>query len=78
MSRLEEIRKRCENASEGPWVSSEMIGDEYVSNADAAFIAHARDDVPWLLARIEELEADLVQAEYELDAALQEALDSTP
>lgn len=33
--------------------------DLFVSDADADFIAHAREDVPWLLARIRELETEL-------------------
>lgn len=32
-------------------------GYVYVEPADAAFIAAARDDIPWLLARIAQLEA---------------------
>lgn len=87
MTREDEIRARCDNATPGPWQPSNgasnvdyaypdhvrwtRVGDDgrrYTSfvascsghgchnNADAHFIAHAREDIPYLLQRIAELE----------------------
>ena len=73
---LEAIRQRVEAATPGPW---ELIGGgEFVTGADvlvapddggvtadnAIFIAHAREDVPALLAEVERLRdgiAELVE-----------------
>jgi hypothetical protein len=71
---LEAIRKRAEAATEGPWfVEGEtvyssgvllagaypaMICDE-CDETEAEFIAHARQDVPRLLAEIERLRNEL-------------------
>lgn len=80
MSRVEEIRKRCEAATSGPWeihrmfrqvwspktqlfVSCEADGEE---DPDANFIAHSREDVPYLLALIEKDEAALRQIRNEM------------
>ena len=91
MTRLEEIQKRVEKASEGPWawqtygektnafvvggavaedgspLSGRLDGeDEFVVDPicgleestvnyeDADFIAHSREDIPYLLAQVEE------------------------
>ena len=81
---IEEIRKRAEAATEGPWVfDADNNGREFEAGyglysepdpksilarktvshvrfgqeADAEFIAHARQDIPLLLARISLLEA---------------------
>lgn len=43
MSRLDEIRERERAATEGPWNK-------------APFLANARQDIPWLLRYIDELE----------------------
>ena len=72
---LEQIKRRAEKATAGPWaveggqVMNEtrgyavcLIGDYAAGandEADAAFIAAARSDVPALVARVEELEAAL-------------------
>ena len=75
--RLEEIKTRCEAATEGPWVlfdngfkSGVAAKDDdfpsicggplyegYMSigHPDTIFISHARADIPWLLAKLEEL-----------------------
>lgn len=67
-----EIRKRCEQATPGPWKSyvegrEEMSGSDFIMTegediyltgatvADQDFIAHARQDIPKLVAEIERL-----------------------
>ena len=68
---LDEIEKRCEAATEGPWrvaksgsantlrcVYSEETNIAVLVHAkDAALIAAARTDIPALVARVRELEA---------------------
>lgn len=63
--RIAEIAARCEAATPGPWLQTKnkvYVGKE--SNratataclrADAAFIAHSRVDIPFLLAEIDRL-----------------------
>ena len=71
---IEEIRKRCEAATPGPWVVKQyddcfiepsvcMIPangcyDYNVLTENSQFIAHARQDVPNLLDYIEQLQAE--------------------
>lgn len=75
---IEAIRKRAEMATEGPWQKDGAIdihspnGTEVAAAwggyADQEFIAHAREDIPKLLAEIERLNAELVsyrQQEFE-------------
>lgn len=66
--RLAAIRERAEKATEGPWlhvgaVVCKAFGEEeevaYLAEAetgndeaDGDFIAHAREDVPWVLAEL--------------------------
>lgn len=67
---IEAIRKRTEAATPGPWLSAKLHGEWCAVNEerrivaemyqdcdvqDADFIAHAREDVPKLLAEIERL-----------------------
>ena len=62
---IEAIRKRAEMATEGPWQKDGAIdihspnGTEVAAAwggyADQEFIAHAREDIPKLLAEIERL-----------------------
>lgn len=68
---LEAIRKRAEAAQEGPWLSlPEINGEDFAiltgdrddtvafgvyEAANAEFIAHAREDIPALLAEVERL-----------------------
>lgn len=73
---LDEIRKRCEAATPGPWVSyledrDQLSGESFIARGanpaeedlylsgatdhDIEFIAHARQDIPVLLAEIERL-----------------------
>ncbi len=74
-SRLAAIKARCEAATPGPWKDeyAELEGFASILRHDGTdwhqvcdadqhdrpFIAHARSDVPWLLAEIERLEAAL-------------------
>lgn len=64
---IEAIRKRAEMATEGPWEvgydefdsdSSVYVGEEEITpihRYDAEFIAHARTDIPKLLAEVDRL-----------------------
>ncbi len=69
---LEEIKKRCDEATPGPWKSyvegrEEMSGSDFIMTggediyltgatvADQDFIAHARQDIPKLVAEVERL-----------------------
>jgi hypothetical protein len=69
---LEEIKKRCQEATPGPWKSyvegrDEIVGSDFIMTegediyltgatvADQDFIAHARQDIPKLLAEVERL-----------------------
>lgn len=81
---LQAIRARCEAATPGPWIASEVeprglssvtaVGDNWgvftkigerkprqyaTPEADAAFIAHARTDIPALLDEVARLRAAL-------------------
>ena len=75
---IEQIRKRCEAATPGPWRVPEGYswrvaeGDTYICNMfgrqdlqdseNAKFIAHARTDIPLLLDEIDRLRAELNEA----------------
>ena len=52
---LQEIKERCEKASPGPWKVLNMLYNSV--DEDAEFIAHAREDIPKLIAEIERLQA---------------------
>ena len=66
MDRLNEIRARCEAATAGPWgitggqshivyaKNDTVIGECWCPKHEqnASFIAHARDDIPYLLAEL--------------------------
>jgi hypothetical protein len=64
--RLEEIQKRADAASPGPWkVFINPLRDLISKNdpaevlaqidSDTDFASHARDDIPWLLAEVDRL-----------------------
>jgi hypothetical protein len=53
MTRLSEIQDRVDAATPGPWPIGLFTG--YHKPADATFIAHARADVPLLLAEVKKL-----------------------
>ena len=67
--KIEEIKARAEAATRGPWEQARPSG-EYVVNGDnfnvcmtrrskdAAFIAHARQDILNLIAEVERLTAE--------------------
>lgn len=65
MNRIEEIKARCEAATKGPWikindqlrhgVTAGLIGVIHVYDEDADFIAHSREDIPFLLAELDRL-----------------------
>ena len=76
MSRVDEIKARFADATNGPWTYKsvdegfvlkymEVVDDDVIiaqveapfsNNAeDGVFIAHAREDVPWLVAKVEKL-----------------------
>ena len=80
MTRLAEIQARANAATEGPWRANDNgKGTVYDGRnigvcsmwavrrpADAVFIAHAREDIPWLLVRVQELEGELRLANEEI------------
>jgi len=63
-TKLQEIKGRADRATAGPWERTkfnniivnkeEIVSAEYA--ADIKFIAHARQDVPWLLDMIQQLQ----------------------
>lgn len=72
--RIGEIRARCEAATPGPWKQYndwEVITPSKIqsvahtfnpnANNDAEFIAHVREDVPYLLSEVERLIAEIEQ-----------------
>lgn len=73
MSRIDEIRERVEKATPGPWVSGlsghanvvTYDGDDVrpvgavPGAANARFVIHAREDVPYLLAEVEMLRTEM-------------------
>ena len=82
---LEEIRQRADAATDGPWVREWAFGTYFVvpddagtvasdnvarlKPADVEFIAHAREDVPALLAHIADLTAELDKRNEVVEAA---------
>ena len=66
--RIAEIKARCEAATPGPWykgndtlvmkTESHAVVCDTRARSDAAFIAHARDDIPDLLAELERVTAE--------------------
>ena len=70
MSREDEIREREQKATKGPWwfdyTAYQMRGrkdvcvtEDIISPDDQTFIAHAREDVPWLLSEVARLRREL-------------------
>ena len=70
---LAAIKARCNAATPGPWTPSEIGWGVYSKDkgwyerlfitvhaqaADCTFAAHARSDIPALIARVRELEAE--------------------
>ena len=81
MSRLDEIRERLDAATPGPWVRNDeefyarICAKEYADIAhvgranDSDFIAHAREDIPWLLGEVARLTAERDAAVRRAEAA---------
>ncbi|MDL2257566.1 hypothetical protein LJC42_00205 [Eubacteriales bacterium OttesenSCG-928-K08] len=75
MTRIDEIRARCDAATPGPWVwpggggpAKNIIGNKdnrpvivlsRCKEADAEFMAHSREDIPYLLGKIEHLQKEI-------------------
>lgn len=72
---LDAVRQRIETATEGPWDTAKLASgwhvmyDGYIvaeiyrnEVENAEFIAHAREDIPKLLAEIDRLNAELQNA----------------
>lgn len=83
--RIEEIRKRAEAATAGPWkyyagcVVTENEGDAVLYanigeevdglDADIEFVEHAREDIPALLAEIDWMRKELAQCHRQIELA---------
>ena len=82
---LNEIRKRCKKATEGPWWDESGVihcdcadprGPHIAvmqsgnETRDASFITHAREDIPDLLAEIDRLRAELSELPHTADGVL--------
>lgn len=83
--RLAEIRERADKATPGPWTTNEfndvLAGEIAVAESvpfegggvyqedDAEFIAHSREDVPYLLSVIDSLTAERDEARFALGMA---------
>lgn len=68
--RLDEIEKRAEKATKGPWTPTQtgIVQTAHTTRdvwhipyaaEDISFIAHAREDIPWLVAEVKRLQAEL-------------------
>ena len=71
---IEEIKAREQAATKGPWedeTTDVWIGDRHIaevySSPDTAFIAHARTDIPALIAEVERLTAENEKIGAQLD-----------
>lgn len=78
--RLDEIEARCEAATPGPWRNRDLLGvlgrpEDGVqicggcTNDNRDFIAHARQDIPALIAAVRERDARIAELEKDLDWA---------
>lgn len=74
VEKLNEIKERTEKATSGPWEADlsrvyygeendELVCEIWKSFDDATFIAHAREDVPALVAEVERLNAEISDRE---------------
>lgn len=66
--RISEIRARCEAATPGPWdiiLNGHNIKVERTP-ANIDFIAHAREDIPYLLAQLAERDKEIERLDAEL------------
>ena len=86
---IAEVEARCSNATPGPWASYEYMvlnageysivvcdsGENGESEKDAEFIAHARTDIPDLLAEVKTLKAEKESIAEEYSQRLSHAID---
>ncbi|WP_340640634.1 hypothetical protein [Bacillus atrophaeus] len=78
--KLEEIRQRADAATEGPWRIGKqspnglnnigtiggLLTAQTTDEDDAKFIAHARQDIPWLISEIDRLNSGIDSVLYDL------------
>ena len=83
--RLQEIKKRADRATTGPWFCSWSTFEEFakvniegfcitdeLNDFDAEFIAHARQDVPALIAEVERLRSVIWRISDRYDISINE------
>ncbi|AKQ74890.1 hypothetical protein B4092_5005 [Bacillus licheniformis] len=77
---LEEIRQRVAAATEGPWRIGKqspnglnnigtiggLLTAQTTDEDDAKYIAHARQDIPWLISEIDRLNSGIDSVLYDL------------
>ena len=78
--KLEEIRQRADAATEGPWRIGKqspnglnnigtiggLLTAQTTNEDDAKYIAHARQDIPWLMSEIDRLNSGIDSVLYDL------------
>ncbi|KZE57386.1 hypothetical protein SJY89_13710 [Bacillus velezensis] len=78
--KLEEIRQRADAATEGPWRIGKqspnglnnigtiggLLTAQTTDEDDAKYIAHSRQDVPWLISEIDRLNSGIDSVIYDL------------
>ncbi|GLZ63715.1 hypothetical protein [Bacillus amyloliquefaciens] len=78
--KLEEIRQRANAATEGPWRIGKqspnglnnigtiggLLTAQTTNEDDAKYIAHARQDIPWLISEIDRLNSGIDSVLYDL------------
>ncbi|MED1016775.1 hypothetical protein [Bacillus atrophaeus] len=78
--KLEEIRQRADAATEGPWRIGKqspnglnnigtiggLLTAQTTDEDDAKFIAHARQDISWLISEIDRLNSGIDSVLYDL------------
>ena len=87
MTRLEEIEERCNKATDGSWRVSrsfwvgKLVFDHSYNciadckwNEDTEFIAHSKDDVAYLIARVRKLEAHAAKLTMNASLAVEDVL----
>ena len=84
--RIDEIRERCEAATPGPWddkltavykdeTAIRICGEFYNFDADAFFVAQARQDIPYLLEQLAERDKELKRLQKEVAALAIESIE---
>ncbi|MDQ8092125.1 hypothetical protein [Bacillus amyloliquefaciens] len=78
--KLEGIRQRADAATEGPWRIGKqspnglsnigtiggLLTAQTTNEDDAKYIAHARQDIPWLISEIDRLNSGIDSVLYDL------------